>query len=308
MFGDLQEGTMNKRLILADELDTLIQKLAATIGGGERRNPVHVYGVPRGGVPVAMAVCQFAKGYMTMVDSPDQADVIVDDLVDSGATRSRYADRFPGKRFEPLLDKSDKTSPYHGQWIIFPWESDPVGSAVDVFTRLLQFIGENPEREGLRDTPARAVRAWEEWTSGYGKSPRDVVKSFGDGAENVDEQVVLSEIPFFSHCEHHLAPFFGTVAVGYLPDRRIIGLSKVCRIVDVFAHRLQVQERLTVQIAEALEELLGARGVAVVIEARHFCMESRGVCKPGVTTRTSAVRGRHVDPTVRGEFLRLAGL
>lgn len=173
---------------------------------------------------------------------------------------------------------------------------------------ILAGIGENIEREGLKDTPQRAARAWREWTDGYGFSAIDIadmLKCFGDGAEGVDEMVVMSKIPFYSHCEHHLAPFFGEVDIGYLPSGRIVGLSKLVRLVRVFSRRLQVQERLTTDISQALSKALTPLGVGVVVRARHLCMESRGVCAAGTTTTTSSLLGAFRDRGVREEFLSL---
>jgi GTP cyclohydrolase I len=172
---------------------------------------------------------------------------------------------------------------------------------------LLAGIGENGERGGLLETPARAAKAWGEWTSGYGMDGSEVMKCFEDGADNCDEMVVVAGIPFYSHCEHHLAPIFGTVTVGYLPNKKIIGLSKLPRLVDIFARRLQVQERFTNQIATALMDNLAPLGCGVVVRARHLCMESRGIRLPGTETTTSATRGAfREDEKVRSEFLALA--
>lgn len=171
---------------------------------------------------------------------------------------------------------------------------------------LLEVLEENPEREGLRDTPKRVAKAWKFWTSGYRQDPRKVLRTFQDGGEAYHEMVVVRDIPFYSHCEHHLAPFFGTATVAYIPHRRIVGLSKIGRLVDIFARRLQVQERLTCQVADAIWEHLKPKGVGVVVEARHLCMESRGLCKQGHTTTTSALRGEFMsDHRVRNEFLSL---
>lgn len=173
---------------------------------------------------------------------------------------------------------------------------------------LLSYIGEDPAREGLLETPSRFLKAWREYTRGYLVKPEDVLKSFEDGAERVDEMVIVRDIPVYSLCEHHLAPFFGKAYVGYIPDQRILGLSKISRLVEVFARRLQVQERLTNQIADALDTHLQPLGVAVVIECRHMCMESRGVRHTGTATVTSALRGIiKKDPDSRREFLSLIG-
>jgi GTP cyclohydrolase I len=174
--------------------------------------------------------------------------------------------------------------------------------------RLLKYIGEDPEREGLQETPARFLKAWEEYTRGYREKPEDILKAFEDGAERVDEMVIVRDIPVYSTCEHHLAPFFGKAYVGYVPERRILGLSKISRLVEVFSRRLQVQERLTNQVADAMERHLQPLGVAVVIECRHMCMESRGIRHSGTATVTSALRGSiKNNADTRREFLSLIG-
>lgn len=165
--------------------------------------------------------------------------------------------------------------------------------------------GEASSREGLRETPKRFAAAWEHWTSGYSQKPAEVLKVFKDGGEDYDELLVQCNIPVYSHCEHHLAPFFGVAHVGYIPAKRIVGLSKISRVVDIFARRLQVQERLTGQIASALAEHLRPRGVAVVLECRHLCMESRGVQRTGTITTSSALRGVLQEGAARAEFFSL---
>ena len=170
---------------------------------------------------------------------------------------------------------------------------------------LLIAIGEDPEREGLHDTPARVARAYAELTAGLRQQPEDVLTTTFDLGH--DEMVLVRDIELWSMCEHHLVPFTGVAHVGYIPgeDGRITGLSKVARLVDVYAKRPQVQERLTTQVADALMELLDARGVIVVIEAEHLCMTMRGVRKPGSKTVTSAVRGSMHRAATRAEAMSL---
>lgn len=169
--------------------------------------------------------------------------------------------------------------------------------------QLLEYIGEDPDRGGLLETPARFARAWKDWTKGYSQNPADVLKCFEDGAETYDEMVLIRNIPFYSQCEHHLAPFFGTAHVAYVPNGKVVGLSKLSRLVDIFAKRLQVQERLTGQVADALMDHLDAKGAAVQIKARHLCMESRGIHKQGSETVTNALRGVFYDDArSRAEF------
>jgi GTP cyclohydrolase I len=169
-------------------------------------------------------------------------------------------------------------------------------------------LGEDPEREGLDRTPLRVAKAMDYLTSGYTTSVEEVVNNAIFDAEGAEEMVMVKDIEFYSMCEHHLLPFFGTATVAYLPNDKIIGLSKIARIVDVFARRLQVQERLTNQIAEALEEVLGPHGVAVVLSGQHLCMMMRGVQKQDSAMITSSMRGTfREDPRTRAEFLELVG-
>ncbi|MEY4020991.1 MAG: cyclohydrolase FolE, partial [Pseudomonadota bacterium] len=173
--------------------------------------------------------------------------------------------------------------------------------------RFLKSLGEDPDRPGLIETPARVAKAWKHWSSGYGQNPADVLKAFEDGAEEYNELIVVRNIPVYSHCEHHLAPFFGKATVGYMPDGKIVGLSKLTRLVECFAKRLQVQERLTIQVANALMESLQPKAVGVVIRCRHLCMESRGIKTAGEETVTSAMLGElQPNLAMRTEFLHLA--
>ena len=162
-------------------------------------------------------------------------------------------------------------------------------------------------REGLQETPKRVAKAMAHWFSGYEADIPALMKVFEDGAENYDQMVIVKDIPFYSHCEHHMAPIFGTATVAYIPDGKIVGLSKLSRVVDAYARRLQVQERLTNQVAQAIEDNLAPKGVAVLIKARHLCMESRGVCQQGHHTITTALRGAFLnEPATRSEFMGLA--
>lgn len=162
-----------------------------------------------------------------------------------------------------------------------------------------------PRRQGIAETPERFARAWTKFTEGYGVDPASVLKIFEDGAERYDEILVQRDIPVYSHCEHHLLPFFGVVHIAYLPAGKVVGLSKFSRLVDIFAHRLQVQERMTSQIADALEEHLVPKGVAVIMECRHLCMESRGIQRMGTVTLTSALRGALKERAARAEVFSL---
>jgi GTP cyclohydrolase IA len=168
----------------------------------------------------------------------------------------------------------------------------------------LRLLGEEPSREGLSETPRRVRAAWQEWTDGYGVDAVLLVKTFEQPSASTGDMVVVRDIPVYSHCEHHLAPFFGKASIAYLPNGRIVGLSKLPRIVEVFARRLQVQERMTHQIADTLDMALQPLGVGVVVECRHMCMESRGVFCQGSSTTTATFRGLlRTEPGMRTEFM-----
>jgi GTP cyclohydrolase I len=187
----------------------------------------------------------------------------------------------------------------HHELVALPSEH----SAEQAVATLLRFIGEDTGRDGLLDTPSRVVRAWREMTAGYGEDPAEILSRTFD--ESSDEMVVLRGISFFSTCEHHMLPFYGTASVGYLPGR-VVGISKLARLVNCFARRLQIQERMTRQVAEAVEEHLDARGVGVVIRAHHLCMGCRGVRQEETEMVTSSMLGTlRRDATSRAEFFRL---
>jgi len=578
---------MSKKVILNNKD---VSYLAEIVSGKiselfERRPYLTAFGIPRGGSIALYAVAAESSRVIRITDNPEEADFFMDDIIDSGATRLRYLHKYPDKPFFALIDNSVESSPFKDAWVVFPWEGDSDGSIEDNITRLIQFIGEDPTRQGLLETPKRVAKAWQHWTSGYSKKPEDILKVFEDGADGCDEMVIIRDIPFYSHCvigstfvetpkgrvpiskltngdliytmnpltmelaitkcvnpritqrnaklvslhtdndtlictpdhkillttgewkeaqnlkngdrlaslyrstetvfsgaqsyskliasrytrwhdgikingeskgilehrfvksfldstdysdgrsfithhineelwdnspenleiltiaqhnlahkrteklannqnrknaaaiasgreevrekrsasvkaywdklkenkvayekrckltsdgiqkarnhvvigvqpldytedvwcmtvpetqlffangiavhncEHHLAPFFGTASVTYIPDGHIVGLSKISRIVDMFSRRLQVQERLTNQIADALNDNLQPKGVGVVISARHLCMESRGICQQGHSTITSSLRGvLKENDSARAEFLTL---
>ncbi len=173
---------------------------------------------------------------------------------------------------------------------------------------LIRWTGEDPDREGLVNTPQRVVRAYEEFFSGYDDDPEEFLKRTFEETEGYDEMVALRGIRFESHCEHHLAPIIGKAHIAYLPDKRVIGISKLARVVDSYARRMQIQEKMTAQIANAVNDILQPKGVAVVIEATHLCMTTRGVHKWGVTMVTSRMLGDfRTNPSTRREFLNMIG-
>ena len=169
---------------------------------------------------------------------------------------------------------------------------------------LLEYLGEDPDREGLTDTPRRVVAAWDEMTRGYGQDPRLILGTAFEG-EGYDQMIVCREIDFWSVCEHHLLPFHGTAAVGHIPNKRVVGLSKMPRLVECFSRRLQIQERLTKQVAEAMQDVLKPRGVGVLVRAKHLCMACRGVKQQQSEMVTSSLLGQFREQAVRAEFLRL---
>ncbi|MEM9013015.1 MAG: GTP cyclohydrolase I FolE [Pseudomonadota bacterium] len=180
--------------------------------------------------------------------------------------------------------------------------------AEEAVRTLLRWAGDDPEREGLLDTPARVAKAYEDWFRGYSEDPAALLERTFEEVEGYDEMVVLRDIRYESYCEHHMAPIIGKAHVGYLPTDRVVGISKLARVVDAYAKRLQVQEKLTAQIANTLQEVLQPAGVAVVLEGEHHCMSTRGVHKPGVSMVTSTMLGTfRQDPTTRKEFLDIIG-
>jgi GTP cyclohydrolase I len=179
-------------------------------------------------------------------------------------------------------------------------------AAEDAFRSIIRWIGEDPHRDGLQETPQRLVRAFREYFCGYDEDPEEILKKTFSEVDGYDEMVVLRGVPFESHCEHHVAPIIGRAWVGYVPSRRVVGISKLARVVEAYARRLQIQERMTAQIANAIETVLKPGGVAVVIKATHHCMLSRGVKKHGADLVTSRMLGVFRDNHMtRSEFLSL---
>jgi GTP cyclohydrolase I len=173
---------------------------------------------------------------------------------------------------------------------------------------LISWAGDDPTREGLTGTPDRVVRSYEEFFAGYGQDPEAMLRTTFEETEGYDEVVLLKDIPFQSHCEHHMVPIMGRAHVAYLPDKRVVGISKLARVVEAYAKRLQIQEKMTAQIANTINDVLRPKGVAVVVEAEHQCMTTRGIHKQGVSMVTSTMLGAfRDDPTTRREFLTLIG-
>ncbi len=256
------------------------------------QNDLMYYGVPRGG-EICVQLLPKANRALT----PETADVILDDLIDSGATREEYIAKYE-KPFIALFDKQTD-SRYTDRWIQFPWEDTADRDVEDHARRIIQAFDDG-NREGLQDTPRRYIKFLREFTS----PPEFNFTTFE--AEGYQQMIVQRNIPFFSLCEHHLAPFHGVGHIAYIPNKRIVGLSKLARTLETFSRRFQNQERITNQVADFLMNELDPMGVGVVIEAEHLCMTMRGVKKSGATTQTSKLTGIFLSQAeVRQEFLSL---
>ena len=253
----------------------------------EKYPDARFWGIPRGGQVVAGILGN-------AVDNINDCDVIVDDLIDSGATMLRYL-----KHNKPIEVLIDKRKEFTNEWLVFPWENSE-GDIDDNITRVLQYFNEDVEREGLKETPKRYIKFLEEFLN----PPKWNCTTFE--GEGYDEMIIQTGIPFYSLCEHHIAPFFGYGTIAYIPNKRIVGLSKLARTLETFARRLQNQERITTQVAEFLMEKLEPRGVAVQLTAKHMCMEMRGVKKHNTWTTTSKMIGVFKqDAKAREEFFNI---
>jgi GTP cyclohydrolase IA len=295
-----------KRKITWAEFEALCTKLGHEIanGSGVLHRIDSIWGVPTGGSFVARELVKYLS--LPMVDQPGDRTLIVDDIVDSGRTLSGFSNNptaalhvKPHSKVRPHAVVEETRD-----WIVYPWEKDTeIESSI---SRILEYIGEDPHREGLIATPKRVVKSWSHLFSGYAVDPQMVLKTQFTEA-GADEVIICKNIEMYSTCEHHMLPFYGKASVGYIPrDGRIVGLSKLARIVEVFSRRLQNQERITRQVAEAIQQALNPVGVAVVIEADHFCMRARGVEKQNSKMVTSCMLGAFRDePEARAEFLRL---
>jgi len=277
-----------------------LKQLSRELAGRWDTQPISgVWGVPRGGTYVAIMVAQILG--VPLLDEYNGGCLVVDDLVDSGRTASEY------HQFDALFRKSH--SPSHlaphakviDNWIVFPWEANESGPE-EAVVRILEYIGEDPKREGLIETPKRVIKAFKELTDGYEKIDTEILTTTFD--EACDEMVVVSGIEFSSMCEHHMLPFTGHATVGYIPNGSIVGLSKLARLVEMYARRLQVQERMTEQIAHSIQDILKPLGCGVVITSHHSCMGMRGIRKANAKMTTSSLLGAMRDePETRAEFL-----
>jgi len=281
----------NKLQITWQEIKTRCEKLDKNL---------KYYGVPRGGQYIAAA--------LNPVDTIDECDVIIDDLIDSGETEKRY--KKYNKKFIGLFNKQTEQSLFK-KWLVFPWELNET-PIEDNIIRLLEYIGENPNREGLKETPRRIIKMWAETMRGYDEKQKPKITTFQNGVDGIvyDELIVDNGV-YYSNCEHHFIPFFGQYWFAYIPNLKgkIIGLSKVARIVDYYAAKLQIQERLCSDIVDAIEAELDCEykplGIGIIMKGEHLCKTMRGVKKQGLMT-TSYLKGVFKTDTIaRAEFLSL---
>ena len=278
-----------KRKVDIKELDSLVKELAKKIKE-KGKHYKNLYAIPRGGTLIGF-ILAYALKIPVEIDEAEitKNTLIVDDLVDSGKTLSKYKDNDKAVIF--VKHGKKKLVNYYveetDEWIQFPGEKED--EVQEHITRVMQYIGEDTQREGLIETPKRVQKAYDEIFSGYKQNPKDLMKVFTQGT--CEEMVILKNCEFYSTCEHHMFPFFGHISIGYLPNKKVIGISKLARLVDLYSKRMQIQERMTTQIADTIMKELDAKGVYVVCEGVHFCMRSRGVKKQDASMITSAVRG-----------------
>lgn len=287
----------NKYKIDWKQFELLCKKLSEQI----HHNYSSLYPIHKNGLYIAVELNKILNIPIKYELEPDS--LIIDDLIDSGKTLEPYKDYDKAVLF--VKNNNDNKVTYYAEksdaWIVLPWEKED--DIEDTIIRQLEYIGEDANREGLKDTPKRIVKSWDKLFGGYNQNPIDFIKVFEN--ECYDEMVMLKDIEFYSTCEHHMLPFFGKIHIAYIPSNKVIGISKLARIVEVYTRRLQIQERLTAQIANCIKQLLRPEGVMVLIEAQHFCMTSRGIEKQNSKMVTSALKGAFKNIKARQEFLRL---
>jgi GTP cyclohydrolase I len=267
------------------EIDDKIEKIKKEWKGAK------IWGVPKNGL-----ILSLRTGFNE--DDIEKADVILDDIIDSGNTKQRIVSIFPSKPFVALYEKKEENV-----WYKFPWETQE-NDIEQKIVRILEFIGEDAKREGLIETPKRIVKSWDKLYGGYKQSPKGILSKVF--TQKYDEIVLLKNIELYSTCEHHLLPFYGKAHIAYIPNGKVVGISKLARLLECFSRRLQIQERLCNEVVDALEENLKPKGGACIIEAQHFCMTSRGIEKQNSVMTTSALRGAFREKQeAREELLNL---
>lgn len=297
---------MKKTNLSWEEVSERAEKLAYWIlqNGVIKDKPIKLFGVPRGGIPAALLVTQSFErlGYNTiLVECFEQCHFVIDDIVDSGKTAEQYKNKF----FFALVNKQTERDKDIG-WVVFPWErmaNEGEGPEENI-RRLIEYIGDDPDREGLKDTPKRVIKSYEKLFGGYERLPEDIITTFED--HSCDEIVLLKSVEFYSTCEHHMLPFYGKAHIAYIPKNKLVGVSKLARILEVFSRRLQIQEQLCKQITTALTNVLEPLGVACILEAQHMCMTCRGVEKQNSVMTTSSLTGVfRTDARARAEFMSM---
>ena len=274
---------MKKKILGWTQISVLIKELQTQISKDDI-----IFGIPKGG----MIVSNFLKGHKTMY--PQTATVFVDDIEDSGETKKKWTKEYPNAKWLPLIvRKHFKDAGY----VVFPWE-DEKDDKEHIITKLLEAIGEDPKREGLTDTPKRVMTAYDELLT-----PQEFdFTTFS--SKKYDQMITMKGISYYTFCEHHMLPFFGKVSIGYIPNKKIVGLSKLPRAVEYFSRRLNTQEYLTQNIANFLNDNLKPQGVGVEATGRHLCMEMRGIKTKG-ETKTCCLKGNFFDDSmVRDEFFK----
>ena len=287
---------VHRARVIAERIDLIFAKRA-----------VKIYGVPRGGVYAAQSVMSFIEGDAYLVEEPDDDCIFIDDVLDSAKTRDNIATEYDYDiPFYTLVNKQAEKS-LQGIWVSFPWERmNKENAPTENIRRLIEYIGDDLNREGLQETPERVIRSYGKLFGGYKQNPKDIIKTFKD--DSCDEMVVIKNIEFFSTCEHHMLPFFGKAHIAYIPKGKVIGISKLIRILEVYTRRLTIQERICQQITGALQGMLKPRGAACVLEAQHFCMTARGVEKQNSIMVTSSLTGVFKESKeTRNEFINMIG-
>lgn len=279
----------------------------------------YIFPIPQGGIPFGLALGReltamygrqtpvISKAEYLAGEHKHRGVLVVDDIADSGRTLLPYKENHDIAVLH-LRASCDLVPNFYANfvrdtaWIEYWWEND--GNDIESnIVRQLQYIGEDPNREGLRETPARVVKSWGKLFGGYKASVEGVFKTFEEGA--CDSMVILKDIEFYSTCEHHLLPFYGKAHIGYIPAGKVIGVSKLARLLEVFARRMQIQERIGEEVTTALMTHLQPKGAICILEAQHHCMTSRGVEKQDSVMVTSSIRGIFSELNVRNEFLTL---
>lgn len=281
------------RRIEIKEWYELLQKLHSKISGKQWNG---IFGVPRGGTAMAAVLAETINA--PLLSEPIPGCLVVDDLIDSGRTMEKYKEY----DFVALIDK--RTKEWEGQWIEF-WYEDTKTDSEDIVTRQIEFIGDNPKRKGVIDTPRRVVKMWKELFRGYDTKQKPTITIFDNGEDGITyDNMVVDTGDFYSYCEHHMVPFFGQYWFAYIPDKKIMGISKVARIVDYYSAKLQIQERLVKEILDAIEKEVEPKGLALVMKGEHLCKTMRGVKKKGEMI-TSDLRGSFKNEhDCRAEFMR----